>query len=294
MKLPDNTITQIGTDANGKFFLENSAGRRYRPTHRMVIVRETQIGQTLSPDIFEIYHAEDKYYRSPLFTFDQADITAPAHTDADDLEQQLLEFEPFFFDVGGGGGRQYDYIFPDNATRDSFFGGLTTPIAELERFQTIILVGVNEEQIWEGQSSPATYVNTNWRVVNALTTYMTRATYDPGNVNANAFARSNHTGTQAQSTVTNLVSDLAGKAAVNTVPKPFSRQMTAADVTNGYLLLPENASGVHSVSLNGIVQFDPATLGFAINITNADRLDLPAGSAYRSEGFQYFVEYLPA
>lgn len=41
---------------------------------------------------------------------------------------------------------------------------------------------------------------------------MAKATYDPQNINADAFARANQTGTQAQSTIVNLVSDLALKA----------------------------------------------------------------------------------
>lgn len=41
---------------------------------------------------------------------------------------------------------------------------------------------------------------------------MNKAVYDPTNINASSFARANHTGTQAQSTVTNLVTDLAAKA----------------------------------------------------------------------------------
>ncbi|HEX7824951.1 MAG TPA: hypothetical protein VF477_08625 [Mycobacterium sp.] len=41
---------------------------------------------------------------------------------------------------------------------------------------------------------------------------MQAATYDPQNIAGDAFARANHTGTQAQSTVTNLTTDLAAKA----------------------------------------------------------------------------------
>lgn len=41
---------------------------------------------------------------------------------------------------------------------------------------------------------------------------MSEAVYDPQNIHADAFARANHTGTQAQSTVVNLVADLALKA----------------------------------------------------------------------------------
>lgn len=41
---------------------------------------------------------------------------------------------------------------------------------------------------------------------------MAEAVYDPQNIHADAFDRANHTGTQAQSTVVNLVSDLALKA----------------------------------------------------------------------------------
>ncbi|OWV62593.1 hypothetical protein ATY75_12275 [Rhizobium sp. N122] len=54
-------------------------------------------------------------------------------------------------------------------------------------------------------------------VVNAATSLaniggMAKATYDPQNIAADAFARANQTGTQAQSTIVNLVSDLALKA----------------------------------------------------------------------------------
>lgn len=41
---------------------------------------------------------------------------------------------------------------------------------------------------------------------------MGAATYDPQNIQADAFARANHTGTQAQSTIVNLTTDLAAKA----------------------------------------------------------------------------------
>lgn len=41
---------------------------------------------------------------------------------------------------------------------------------------------------------------------------MLAATYDPQNIADDAFDRANHTGTQAQSTITNLVTDLAAKA----------------------------------------------------------------------------------
>jgi hypothetical protein len=48
--------------------------------------------------------------------------------------------------------------------------------------------------------------------VTDLTGAMSIATYDPTGVGANVYARANHTGTQAQSTIVNLVSDLAAKA----------------------------------------------------------------------------------
>lgn len=41
---------------------------------------------------------------------------------------------------------------------------------------------------------------------------MTKAVYDPQTIEADAFDRANHTGTQAQSTITNLTTDLAAKA----------------------------------------------------------------------------------
>lgn len=41
---------------------------------------------------------------------------------------------------------------------------------------------------------------------------MTKSVYDPQNIADDAFDRANHTGTQAQSTITNLVTDLAAKA----------------------------------------------------------------------------------
>lgn len=60
-----------------------------------------------------------------------------------------------------------------------------------------------------GKASDSNYV-VQWQ--SAGTGDMSMATYDPNGVEADAFSRANHTGTQAQSTVVNLVSDLAAKA----------------------------------------------------------------------------------
>ncbi|WP_138332070.1 MULTISPECIES: hypothetical protein [Rhizobium] len=75
---------------------------------------------------------------------------------------------------------------------------------------------------------------------------MTEATYDPQNIHADAFDRANHTGTQAQSTIVNLVSDLALKA-------PLASPALAGNPT-----APTQAAGNNSTRLATTAYADAA------------------------------------
>lgn len=65
--------------------------------------------------------------------------------------------------------------------------------------------------------------NTSWIQIN--NTGMAQSIYDPQGINDDAFDRANHTGTQPESSIVNLVSDLAGKAST-------SHTHTASNVTD--------------------------------------------------------------
>lgn len=75
---------------------------------------------------------------------------------------------------------------------------------------------VQTGKIWIDTSTTPSIVkyrnipNSSWV---PILTGMQSSIYDPNGHNADAFDRANHTGAQAESTITNLVSDLAGKAA---------------------------------------------------------------------------------
>jgi hypothetical protein len=61
---------------------------------------------------------------------------------------------------------------------------------------------------------------------------MLAATYDAGGLGLNVYARANHTGAQAQSTVTNLVSDLAAKASLTGSETLTNKTLTAPVVNS--------------------------------------------------------------
>jgi hypothetical protein len=79
---------------------------------------------------------------------------------------------------------------------------------------------------------------------------MTKATYDPQTIEGDAFARANHTGSQAISTVTNLQSGLDAKAALVS---------TGATVVHGSTASTARPSGYTAVTWIGSVEPTNAT-----------------------------------
>lgn len=84
---------------------------------------------------------------------------------------------------------------------------------------------------------------------------MTELVYDPQNKHADAFARANHTGTQAQSTVVNLVSDLAAKASVTDLA---AKAPLASPALTGSPTAPTQSVGDNSTKIATTAYADAA------------------------------------
>ncbi|QIG74372.1 hypothetical protein EVC08_060 [Rhizobium phage RHph_N65] len=129
--------------------------------------------------------------------------------------------------------------------------------------------------------------------VTDLTGAMSIATYDPTGIGANVFARANHTGTQAQSTIVNLVSDLAAKAdAAATASaiaakldtlQPFATIASAA-TTDLSTVTSQNVTVTGNTTITGFGTAPAGTLrrlvfSGALTLThNATTLILPQGA----------------
>lgn len=95
---------------------------------------------------------------------------------------------------------------------------------------------------------------------------MSTATYDPTGVGADVFARANHTGTQAQSTIVNLVADLAAKADAAATTAALALKQAAADLSFGQCRLTLSAGSLllsryngRLLTINGVHQIIPAS-----------------------------------
>jgi hypothetical protein len=119
---------------------------------------------------------------------------------------------------------------------------------------------------------------------------MAKSTYDPNNINADAFARANHTGTQAISTVSGLQTALDAKAALGAVNRFTATQQWAkgADIASA-AALPIGTDGnfFHVTGTTGItsISTQPAGTQICLEFTgiltithNATNLILPNGA----------------
>jgi hypothetical protein len=95
---------------------------------------------------------------------------------------------------------------------------------------------------------------------------MSIATYDPTGIGANVFARANHTGTQAQSTIVNLVADLAAKADAAATTAALALKQAAADLSFGQCQLTLSGGNLllsryngRLLTINGVHQIIPAS-----------------------------------
>jgi hypothetical protein len=95
---------------------------------------------------------------------------------------------------------------------------------------------------------------------------MASSVYDPQGIEDDVFARANHTGAQAQSTVTNLVSDLAGKA--STVHTHDDRYFTETESDARYAAISHAHAGVYEPS-NANIQSHISSTANPHNVTKA-------------------------
>ena len=91
MAFNNDKLVEFEVDAQGEVTAIDSDGSR------LTLQTKYQMYRPGGGDRFELYNVADKYNRSPVFIFNEAQIIAPVHTDADDLESQLRLLKPFFF-----------------------------------------------------------------------------------------------------------------------------------------------------------------------------------------------------
>ena len=106
------------------------------------------------------------------------------------------------------------------------FGSLIRIPAVADADKVFFIAWNSDENVYSIMSFTDTFA-----AVVDVTGLMAAATYDPQNKHADAFARANHTGTQAQSTIVNLATDLATKAPL--ASPAFTDNPTAPTQTPG-------------------------------------------------------------